>query len=102
MSSESAKWIGLDPTSALVEADEQRSTPRTRPASLDGAVIGLVANGLGESESFLQSVYELLAKENDIAGVVPVLKSSVSVPPDPEDWTRLTSEATLAITGFGG
>ena len=102
MSSHSSKWIGLDPTSALVEADEQRSTPRPRPASLDGAVIGLVANGLGESENFLQSVYELLAKESDIAGVVPVLKPSVSVPPDPEDWSRLTSEATLAITGFGG
>ena len=102
MSPQSSKWIGLDPTSALVEADEQRSTPRTRPSSLDGAVIGLVANGLGESERFLQSVYELLVKENDIAGVVPVLKPSVSVPPDPEDWTRLTSEATLAITGFGG
>ena len=102
MSPQSPKWIGLDPTSALVEADEQRSTPRPRPASLDGAVIGLVANGLGESENFLQSVYELLAKESDIAGVVPVLKPSVSVPPDPEDWSRLTSEATLAITGFGG
>ncbi len=102
MSPQPQKWIGLDPTSPLVEADEQRSTPRPRPASLDGAVLGLVANGLGESESFLQLVYELLAKDNDIAGVVPVLKSSVSVPPDPEDWTRLTSEATLAITGFGG
>jgi hypothetical protein len=102
MSSQSPKWIGLDPTSALVEADEQRSTPRTRPASLDGAVVGLIANGLGESEAFLQTVYELLAKDNDIAGVVPVLKPSVSVPPDPDDWARLTSEATVAVTGFGG
>ncbi len=102
MSAQTPKWIGLDPTSPLVEADEQRSTPRPRPASLDGAVLGLVANGLGESESFLQLVYQLLAKDNEIAGVVPVLKPSVSVPPDAEDWTRLTSEATLAITGFGG
>jgi hypothetical protein len=102
MSPQSSKWIGLDPTSPLVEADEERSTPRPRPASLDGAVVGLVANGLGESERFLQLVYELLAKDNDIAGMVPVLKASVSVPPEPEDWTRLTSEATLAITGFGG
>ena len=102
MSSQSPKLIGLDPTSALVEADEQRSTPRPRPSSLDGAVVGLVANGLGESERFLQSVYELLAKDNDIAGVVPVLKPSVSVPPEADDWARLTSEATVAITGFGG
>lgn len=102
MSSQPKKWIGLDPTSALVEADGQRSTPRPRPSSLNGAVVGLVANGLGESERFLQSVYELLAKDHDIAGVVPVLKSSVSVPPDEDDWARLTSEATVAITGFGG
>jgi hypothetical protein len=102
MSPQSPKWIGLDPTSALVEVDEQRSTPRPRPASLDGAVVGLVANGLGESESFLHAIYELLAKDNDLAGMVPVVKPSVSVPPDPDDWTRLTSEASLAITGFGG
>jgi hypothetical protein len=96
------KLIGLDPTSALIEVDDTRSRPRPRPASLDGAVIGLVVNGLGESESFLRAVYDLLAKEADLAGVVPVVKPSVSVPPDPDDWVRLTSEATLAITGFGG
>ena len=33
---------------------------------------------------------------------VPVVKGSVSVPPDPGDWSRLTSEASVAITGFGG
>jgi hypothetical protein len=34
--------------------------------------------------------------------VVKVVKSSVSVPPDPGDWSRLTEGATVAITGFGG
>ncbi len=100
MSSE--KVIGLDPTSPTVESDERRSTPRPRPASLDGAVVGLVANGLGQSERLMQEIYAVLAAESAIAGVVPVLKSSVSVPPEADDWARLTSEATVAITGFGG
>jgi len=38
----------------------------------------------------------------ELAGALPVVKSSVSIPPDPDDWERLTSEVTVAITGFGG
>ena len=44
---------------------------------------------------------ELLA-DGELAGVVKVVKSSVSVPPEPGDWARLTEGATVAITGFGG
>jgi hypothetical protein len=102
MSSESTKVIGLEPTSPQVHVDEPRSRPTPRPASLDGAVVGLVANGLGESERLLMQIYEMLAAHHEIAGVVPVLKHSVSVPPEPDDWARITSEATVAITGFGG
>ncbi len=94
------RWIGLDPTSGPLP--EPSGHPAPRPARLDGAVVGLVANGLGQSEAFLHALYGELASTADVAGVVPVLKSSVSVPPDPDDWQRLTSEATVAITGFGG
>lgn len=94
--------IGLDPTSGpLPPPEEGKDRPRPRPASLSGGVVGLVANGLGQAEAFLAKLYEELAKDGT-AGAVPVLKGSVSVPPDPEDWVRLTSEATVAITGFGG
>jgi hypothetical protein len=93
--------IGLDPTSGplLVRDDRQ---PAPRPVSLDGAVVGLVANGLGESRAFLTAVFEALSESIELSGAVPVLKPSVSVPPEPDDWARLTSEATVAITGFGG
>ena len=64
-------------------------------------MVGLVANGLGQAEAFLAKLYEELAGDGT-AGAVPVLKSSVSIPPDPEDWVRITSEASVAITGFGG
>lgn len=96
-----AQLIGLDPTSGPVDRSEERTHP-TRPTSLDGAVIGIVANGLGRGELFLDALLEELAAHDDVAGSVRVLKSSVSIPPEPGDWSRLTSEATVAITGFGG
>ena len=93
--------VGLDPTSGPLKLPEGRPA-RRRLVSLDGAVVGLVANGLGQSEAFMQALYEELGGIAELAGAVPVLKSSVSVPPEPGDWSRLTSEATVAITGFGG
>ncbi len=93
--------VALDPTSGPPPADERRTLAR-RPARVDGAVVGLVVNGLGRSERFLAAVFDELSARAPVAGAVPVVKGSVSVPPDPGDWTRLTSEATIAITGFGG
>ena len=75
---------------------------KERPAKLDGHVIGLVANGLGQAEPFLDALYGELQKRAKFAGAVRVLKDSVSVPPRSSDWERLTSEVTVAITGFGG
>ncbi len=97
----SDKWIGVDPTSGPLERRDDR-TLRPRPIYLDGQVIGLVANGLGRGEELLDRVYDGIAQRTDPAGVVRVLKPSVSVPPEPADWARLTSEETDAITGFGG
>lgn len=92
--------IGLDPTSGPLAVANDRTVGR--PATLDGAVVGLVANGLGESEALMHALYEELKDMADLAGVLPVLKSSVSVPPEPDDWQALTSEVSVAITGFGG
>ncbi len=93
--------IGLDPTSGpLTRTDDRKLKPR--PASLDGQVIALVANGLGRGEEMLDALYEQLAQHAELSGAVRVLKPSVSVPPEPADWARITSEATVAITGFGG
>ena len=94
-------WIGLDPSSGPLERRDDRRL-RERPVSLDGHVIGWVANGLGRGEELLDAVYERLSGRAELNGAVKVLKHSVSVPPEPEDWARLTSEATVAVTGFGG
>ena len=97
----SKRLIGLDPTSGPLQRKDERALP-SRPATIGGHVIGLVANGLGESKLFLDAVYEELARDEDTLGAVRVLKQSVSVPPEPADWARLTSETSLAIAGMGG
>ena len=93
--------VALDPTSGPIDPSEIRHLA-PRPASLKGQRLGVVVNGLGHSEKFLDLLAQELVVSDDLAGVVKVVKSSVSVPPDPGDWARLTEGATVAITGFGG
>ena len=97
----SDRIVTLDPTSGPLDRRDQRKFPERRE-TLDGAVVGLIANGLGITEKLMDALYDELEKEAELIGAVKVLKSSVSVPPEPADWERLTSEVTVAITGFGG
>jgi hypothetical protein len=92
--------IGLDPTSGPLPAALHHAV--ARPASLDGAVVGLVSNGLGESDAFLRAVYRELEQRTGVREAVFVRKPSVSVPPEPMDWERLISQVTVAVAGFGG
>lgn len=92
--------IGLDPTSGPMPVNDKKLAPR--PPSLTGQVVGIVANGLGEGETFLDALFDELNDIDDISGMVKVIKGSVSIPPYPGDWARLTEGATVAITGFGG
>ena len=93
--------IGLDPTSGPIGGpSSKRLAPR--PVSLTGQVVGIVANGLGEGETFLDALFDELSEIDDILGMVKVVKGSVSIPPYADDWKRLTEGATVAITGFGG
>ena len=93
--------VTLDPTSGPLDRTDSRTFPE-RPPTLDGAVIGLIANGLGATEKFMDALYDELSKDVELAGAVRVLKDNVSIPPSKEDWARLTSDATVAVTGFGG
>lgn len=93
--------VGLDPTSGPLEKPTGR-TLAARPKTLDGQVIGLVTNGLGRSQDFMQALSEELAQLARPGGFLHVVKNSVSIAPERADWARLTSEASVAITGFGG
>jgi hypothetical protein len=93
--------VALDPTSGPLEKPSGR-TLAARPDDLDGQVIGLVTNGLGRSQEFMSALSDELAKISRPGGVIHVVKNSVSIAPERADWARLTSEASVAITGFGG
>jgi hypothetical protein len=54
------------------------------------------------SSTFFDAIYDELSAMDRLVGAVKVVKSSVSIPPEPDDWSRLTEGATVAITGFGG
>ena len=93
--------IGLDPTSGPLDRSPDKGMA-PRPDSLEGATVALVANGLGRGSELMDALYDELVREMGVAGKIKVVKSSVSIPPEPEDWSRILSEATVAITGFGG
>ena len=92
--------IGLDPTSGPLP--EAKGRPARRPVSIEGAVVGLVSNGLGESDRILAALAGEVRRLAGVGPVVAVRKPSVSVPPHPFDWERLVNEVTVAVAGFGG
>lgn len=91
--------IGLDPTAT-------RTAPQSissRPPDLRGAVVGLVSNRKGAATAFLTALAsEINALGAELAGTLLIEKESVFAAPDPDDWTRLTAGATVAVTGYGG
>jgi hypothetical protein len=93
--------VGLDPTSGSLDRLPDKGMA-TRPTSLDGAVIAFVANGLGRGSELMDALWAELQSDPGVAGRVKVVKSSVSIPPEPGDWARILEEATVAVTGFGG
>lgn len=93
--------VTLDPTSGPLDRKDPRTFP-DRPPTLNGAVVGLVVNGLGRTEQLFDALYEELNKQAELVGKLKIIKKSVAVPPEKPDWARLTSEATVAVTGFGG
>lgn len=91
--------IGLDPTGT------KRASPALaqRPSHLVGGVLGLVSNRKGAATAFLTALAtELNSLGAGLADVILIEKESVFAAPDPADWQRLTSRATVAVTGYGG
>jgi hypothetical protein len=94
--------ITLDPTNGPLGSDAKVFEMAPRPTALTGQTLGIVANGLGHSEIMFDALADQLAKWDDLAGSVKVVKPSVAVPPWPEQWAEIVEHATVAVTGFGG
>jgi hypothetical protein len=64
--------------------------------------LGVLANGLGDSEVFFDRLLERLTETDGLAATTKVVKGSVAVPASPEQWADFTDRAAVAVTGFGG
>ncbi len=88
----------IDPTLAPSNGNQR---PAARPASLDGAVLGLVNNGKTRGREILQRVAENLRARHRIRGTILVTKPDSSFPASPEDVEMLAADATAIIAAIG-
>ena len=88
----------IDPTLAPASAGLTRAP---RPASLDGAVLGLVNNGKARGREILQRVAENLAVRHRMSDTILVTKPDSSFPAEPADVEMLAADATAIIAAIG-
>ena len=89
----------IDPT--LGPSGDGNRVLAARPASLDGAVLGLVNNGKARGREILQRVAENLKARHPIRDTILVTKPDSSFPAAPEDVEMLAADATAIIAAIG-
>ena len=88
----------LDPTVAPLPAD---GVIADRPPTLNGARLGLLANGKLNSEEMLTALHDVLADRFDFAGVVERNKMNASRPCPEEIIDELAELCDVVITSSG-
>ena len=88
----------LDPTVESIPAD---AVIASRPDSLDGLVIGLLANGKHNSDVILDMIHEILADRYDFKGVVARNKDNASRPCPKEIMDEMAEQCEVVITSSG-
>ncbi len=97
MSTESKIRV-LDPTGQPTIA-QQGMAPR--PDTLDGAVVGLLANQKLNAEPLLEAIYDVLSERFELGGRVAVNKGDASRPAAPEVLDSIASDVDVVITANG-
>ncbi len=92
------EWELLDPT---VEPGLTRAVIAPRPETMDGKVLGLLANGKPNSEALLHLVQEILADRYQFKGVVARTKASNSRPCPQALLEELVKKCDIVITASG-
>lgn len=98
--------IILDPTHEAFTRNAAKSNEKATaaaPRSFQNLRVGLLANGKQNSRELLDELLAELARRPgvSVASSFSVVKTSESVPPKPEDFKRLASEADLVLTAIG-
>ncbi len=88
----------LDPTVQPIPAE---GVVADRPETLDGKVIGLLANGKLNSEEILALTQEVLADRYEFKGVVARNKRNASRPCPEEIIDELVEQCDVVITSSG-
>jgi len=90
----------LDPTLAPPLAAV--ALPRaSRPHSLSGATLGLLANGKSNGMALLDRLVERLRERHDIGDVVRIAKTNASAPVSDRDADILAGRCAAIITAIG-
>ena len=91
----------LDPTGGTVTAASKPAAARApRPASLNGARVGLLINTKQNARPFLEEVGRLLTERYGVS-VTKRTKLNFAVPEPDEVIKELAAEADVVITGVG-
>ena len=88
----------LDPT---VQAIPEDAVVAERPDTLDGKVVGLLANGKINSEEILALTQEVLADRYEFRGVVARNKRNASRPCPEHIIDELVEQCDVVITSSG-
>ena len=89
----------LDPT--LRASVPSRASAALRPASLEGATIGLLANGKSNGMAILDRVAEILRDRHGVGEIVRMAKTNASVPVGEEDAKDLARRCAAVVTAIG-
>jgi hypothetical protein len=89
----------LDPTLRAVLPRTASRAPR--PARLEGATLGLLANGKTHGMTFLDRVAEHLCARHGAREIVRVTKANASAPARPEDAALLAKRCAAVVTAIG-
>jgi len=88
----------LDPTVAPLPAD---GVVADRPKTLDGARIGLLANGKMNSVEMLIALHDVLADRYEFGGVIERNKMNASRPCPEDIIDELVDKCDVVITSSG-
>ncbi|WP_214324648.1 UGSC family (seleno)protein [Nonomuraea sediminis] len=88
----------VDPTLRAVREDFE---PAPRPATLDGARLGLLANGKTHGEFLLDAVVAELSRTYALGEVLRITKPHPSEPPTAAQWRQLAEHSTVVLSAIG-
>ena len=88
----------LDPT---VSPLEEKTLLADRPETLDGSIVGLLANGKRNSEELLEYVYEILKEKHNLGVMISDNKGNASRPCPVDLLNDMAEKCDVVITASG-